>query len=388
MMEQNAPQGVVAGSIPLFAGHPAYELLPIAAVQRTVDAVWGKPTAAQMFNYGDEQGNPRLIEFLARRLNQSEALNISPDSLMIVGGSTGGVAMIVRHLTAEGDVILVDAPSYRDALHIFRDRQLEMVAIPMDGESVRVEDMERSLQALKAMNRLPKFYYVVPNFQNPSGITFSRARREAIVELSRRYGFVILEDDVYRDIRFVDALPPSFYALAQGENVLRLGSFSKTLAPGMRVGWLVAEPPRIQGFVGSGVLCMGGGANPFTASIVADYCLGGAWDAHVQWLRSQYQARRDTALAALRASMPPSVRWTRPQGGYFIWLTLPPSVQVADLERLASQQDVYFASGRGFFVNPDDGGHHLRLSFSFVPQRQMRQGIEILGRLIKQLEAE
>ena len=168
--------------------------------------------------------------------------------------------MITRHLTQAGDLILVDAPSYRDALHIFRDGHLAMAAVPVDDDGAVVEAMKQRLQACKAMNRLPKFYYAVPNFQNPSGITVSQARREAIVALSQNYGFVILEDDVYRDIRFTDRLPPSFYALAQGKNVLRLGSFSKTLAPGMRVGWLIAEPDCIQGFTGSGLLRMGGGA--------------------------------------------------------------------------------------------------------------------------------
>ena len=384
MIDQNTPQGVVAGSIPLFAGHPAHDLLPIADIQGILGAVWGQPDVMRLFDYGDEQGNAGLIDFLVGRLNRDESLDIRPGHLMIAGGSTWGVNMITRHLTQAGDVILVDAPSYRDALHIFRDNHLEMVAVPMDDEGVIVEEMEQRLQALKTMGRLPKFYYVVPNFQNPSGITVSQARREAIVELSQSYGFVILEDDVYRDIRFTDWLPPSFYALAQGKNVLRLGSFSKTLAPGMRIGWLIAEPGRIQGFTSSGALRMGGGANPFTAKVVADYCLGGAWEAHVQWLRSQYQARRDTALSALRAAMPASVQWTRPEGGYFIWLTLPQSVDVDDIEPLAKNCGVHFASGKGFFVQPDDGRRHIRLSFSFVPHREMERGIEILGRLIGQ----
>ena len=385
MTDPNTPQGVVAGSIPLSAGHPAHDLLPIADIQNALDAAWGQPTVAQMFNYGDEQGNRRLIDFLVERLNRDESLNISRDYLMIAGGSTWGVNMITRHLTQAGDLILVDAPSYRDALHIFRDSRLEMAAAPVDDDGAVVEAMERKLQACKAMNRLPKFYYVVPNFQNPSGITVSQARREAIVALSQSYGFVILEDDVYRDIRFTDRLPPSFYALAQGKNVLRLGSFSKTLAPGMRIGWLIAEPDRIQSFTGSGLLRMGGGANPFTAKIIADYCLSGAWEAHVQWLRTRYQARRDTALNALRAAMPASVRWTQPEGGYFIWLTLPESVSVDDLEPLAKSHGVYFAAGKGFFVHPADGRHHIRLSYSFAPRKDMERGIEILGRLIGQL---
>lgn len=387
MKLENTPQGVVAGSIPLFAGHPSHDLLPIAGVQRAVEAVWRGGNVTRLFDYGDEHGNPQLIDFLVERLNRVESLGISRDNLMIIGGSTWGVDMICDQLTQAEDVVLVDAPSYRDALHIFRDHHLDIRDIPIDDGGVIVEVMERTLLALAGEGRVPKFYYVVPNFQNPTGITMSEARRRAIIELSRRYGFAIVEDDVYYDIRFGDDLPPSFYALADGENVLRMGTFSKTLAPGLRMGWLIAPAKRIVGFVGSGVLTMGGGANPFSAAIVAEYCRSGEWEAHLAWLRGQYKQRRDIALAALDAAMPAGVNYTRPSGGYFIWLRLPPAVAVADLAERARQEDVYFAPGTGFYFNPEDGAHHLRLSFSFVPLDDLRGGIEILGRLIGEMSA-
>ena len=385
MILQNTPQGVVAGSIPLFAGHPAHDLLPIAGIQRAVESLWRGGNVARMFDYGDEPGNPQLIEFLVERLNQVEDLGISRENLMIIGGSTWGVDMVCDHLTRAGDVVLVDAPSYRDALHIFRDHHLDIRDLPIDDDGVIVEDMARTLRSLAEAGRAPKFYYVVPNFQNPSGITMSAARRRAIIELSRRYGFAIVEDDVYHDIRFDDKLPPSFYALAGGENVLRMGTFSKTLAPGLRLGWLIASAERIAGFTSSGVLTMGGGANPFTAAIVAEYCRSGEWEAHVRWLRGQYRHRRDIALAALDAAMPAGVSFTRPSGGYFIWLRLPSAVHVADLAERARRENVYFAPGTGFFVDPADGDHHLRLSFSFVPLDDLRAGIEILGGLISDM---
>ncbi len=387
MILENTPQGVVAGSIPLFAGHPSHDLLPIAGVQRAVESVWRSGSVTRLFNYGDEQGNPQLIEFLVERLNRVESLGISRDNLMIIGGSTWGVDMISDQLTRAGDVVLVDAPSYRDALHIFRDHHLELRDIPIDEGGAIVEDMERTLGALADAGGAPKFYYVVPNFQNPSGITMPEARRRAVIELSRRYGFAIVEDDVYNDIRFGGDLPPSFFALAGGENVLRMGTFSKTLAPGLRIGWLIASAERIADFVGSGVLTMGGGANPFTAAIVAEYCRSGDWEAHVQWLRGQYRQRRDIALATLDSAMPPGTSYTRPSGGYFIWLRLPNSVRVDDLAERARLERVYFAPGTGFFVNPEDGARHLRLSFSFVPLDDLRAGIEILGSLIGEMSA-
>ncbi len=378
-------QGVVAGSIPLFAGHPSPELLPIEGIQSVLDAAWSEKHITRLFNYGDEQGNSQLIDFLAQRLNHQERLGINRQNLMIIGGSTLGVNMVTQHLTQPGDTILVDAPSYRDALHIFRDQRLNICSVPIDNGGIIIAELERALESLAKDESSPKFYYVVPNFQNPSGITMSAARRQTVIALSRRYQFAILEDDVYNDIRFCASLPPSFYALAEGENVLRLGSFSKTLAPGLRIGWLIASAERISQFVTSGALRMGGGANPFTAAIVADYCQSGAWEAHLHWLRRRYQERRDLALTALADSMPAAVKWTNPDGGYFIWLRLPPTLHVDQLEQRAQDHNVYFASGKGFYVDPEAGAHHLRLSFSFVSSADLRAGIDILGQLIGQM---
>ncbi len=385
MILESVPQGVVAGSIPLFAGHPAYDLLPHNGIRQTIDDIWRKPGLTRLFNYGDEQGNPELIDFLVERLRRQESLDLGPENLMIIGGSTWGVDMICDQLTRAGDVALVDAPSYRDALHIFRDHRLELRAVPIDEGGIVIAELEAALRHLAEEGRKPKLYYVVPNFQNPSGVTMPLERRRAVVELSQQYGFVIVEDDVYSDIRFDAALPPSFYALTVGDNVLRIGSFSKTLAPGLRIGWLVASSDKIARFVGSGVLKMGGGANPFTAAIVAQYCRSGAWEAHVLWLRDQYRQRRDAALRALKTAMPASVAYTQPQGGYFIWLKLPRSVRVDDLAEKARECKVYFAPGTGFFVTADDGLHHLRLSFSFLPLDDLRRGISILGDLISEI---
>lgn len=381
---QSAPQGIVAGSIPLFAGHPAPELLPVRGIGRALAGWDGRPPL-RAFNYGDEQGDPKLLDFLLARLNDTEQLGIGRENLMIIPGSTGGVAMLTRLLTKAGDTVLVDAPSYRDALHIFRDQGLVLRALPIDDEGPRLDALAAELECLAAEQVRPRFYYVVPNFQNPSGITVSEARRRAIIEQSNRYGFCIVEDDVYSDLRFAGCAPPSFYALARGENVLRLGSFSKTLAPGLRLGWLVGGSRQIAGFVASGVLRMGGGANPYSAALVAEFCRSGAWQAHVDWLRGQYQKRRDVALAALAEHMPDGVSWTRPAGGYFIWLRLPGVVDVDELERRAQAQQVYFANGRGFFSEPARGRHFLRLSYSYLSHDDMRVGIGILSRLIAQL---
>ena len=199
-------------------------------------AGWGDAPPIRAFNYGDEQGDPLLLDFLLGWLNETEKLGITRDNLMIVPGSTGGVAMLTRLLTKAGDAVLVDAPSYRDALLIFRDCRLDIRALPIDGEGIRLDALESALRELRSNGIQPRFYYVVPNFQNPSGITVSESRRRAVIALSRQYRFAIIEDDVYSQLRFAGAAPASFYALAGGEGVLRLGSFSKTPGAGHAPG--------------------------------------------------------------------------------------------------------------------------------------------------------
>lgn len=163
-----------------------------------------------------------------------------------------------------------------------------------------------------------------------------------------------------------------------------MGTFSKTLSPGMRLGWLMAEAEIIDRFVSSGTMAMGGGANPFTAKMVAAYCTSGKWDEHIMWLRGKYQARSEVALDALKEHMPDTVSWTIPDGGYFIWLTLPDTIQVTEFERVANEHNVYFAPGTGFFVNPADGERYIRISFSYVSSDDMHIGIATLAKLIKQ----
>ena len=172
--------------------------------------------------------------------------------------------------------MLVEAPSYVDALHIFRDQQIELCSIPMDEDGLIPSELEKQLAQLNSSGKFPSMLYTIPNFHNPTGITLSEARRIEIIKLSRQYGFLIVEDDVYRDLSFEGELPASFYALAHGKQVLSIGSFSKTLAPGLRLGWLLGSEDAIQRCVNCGTTQMGGGANPFVANIVAEYCRSGS----------------------------------------------------------------------------------------------------------------
>jgi 2-aminoadipate transaminase len=206
-------------------------------------------------------------------------------------------------------------------------------------------------------------------------------RREAVLELAREHGFLIVEDDVYRDLAFEGEVPPSFYALSGGQRVLRIGSFSKIVAPGLRLGWLIATPEHIQRCVHCGTSQMGGGANPFAAHVVAEYCRAGHLEPHIARLRQVYRRRRDVILTALERHMPPGVTWTRPRGGFFVWLTLPEGISVGPLREAARQREVLFVPGTGFFAG-GGGERNLRLAFSFVPPDEIERGVVILAQAI------
>ncbi len=200
--------------------------------------------------------------------------------------------------------------------------------------------------------------------------------------MARQYDLLIIEDDVYRDLAFEAAIPPSYLALAGDTHAMQIGSVSKTIAPGLRVGWIAASAEAIQRFVNCGTIQMGGGANPLAAQIVAEYCRSGYWDAHLANIRSLYQSRRDTMLAALARYMPDDVHWMHPAGGFFVWLTLPESLDGAAVKAEAAKRGVLVAAGEGFFVNADEGRHHLRLTYSFASLDDIETAVQILAAVV------
>lgn len=385
----SAPQGDVANTISLLLGHPDPTTLLTPEFAQAIERVASSGLAFQALQYGIEQGNPNLLGFLLNRIRAEQGISLSEDQLMLVAGSTHAVDMIARLYTQPGDTILVEAPTYADAIHIFRDHGVEVLGVPMDEQGVLVSEMAALLEQLQADGKLPKLFYSIPNFHNPTGITLAESRRREILELARRYGFFIVEDDVYRHLAFEQNPPPSFFALANDVPVMQVGSFSKTLAPGLRLGWLFAPAEAITRFAACGTTQMGGGASPLSAQIVSEYAHTGAWERHVASLCQLYRMRRDTMLAALERFMPPGVTWTHPQGGFFLWVTLPPTVQSVDVKREALARGVLVAAGQGYFTEAAKrngaGAHNLRLTYSFALPEQIENAVEILASIIHEL---
>lgn len=383
MTVNDLPQGMTQNTISLLLGHPDPATLLTPEMRNVMQRVISSPQAYTALQYGSEQGTQSLINFLVEKINREQGLSVQPANLMLVAGATHAIDMLTRLYVRSGEVVLVEAPTYVDAIHIFRDHQVELYAIPTDEDGLIPSELEKQLVLLHSSGKFPRILYTIPNFHNPTGCTLPEARRSEIIGLADHYGFLIVEDDVYRDLSFEGAAPASFYALAHGDQVLSIGSFSKTLAPGLRLGWLLGSADAIQRCIDCGTTQMGGGANPFAAQIVAEYCRSGYWDTHISHLRSLYKRRRDGALSALSQYMPGDVRWTHPAGGFFIWLSLPETVFAQDVKRMALQEGVLLAVGEGFFVHPSDGQHNLRLAYSCATPGDIETGIRMLAQVIQ-----
>ena len=383
MISNDLPQGTSANSISLNFGHPDPQTLLTEELHGAMLQVVNSPDAYTALQYGKEQGTRSLIEYLVEKLQREQGLSLQPANIMMIAGSTGGVDMLARLYAEPGGVVLVEAPTYVDALHVFRDHHIELCSIPMDENGLIPSELEKQVVQLHSKGVFPSMLYTIPNFHNPTGSTLPEARRIEIIRIAQRYGLLIVEDDVYRDLSFEGELPASFYTLANGKQVFSIGSFSKTLAPGLRLGWLVGSEESIQNCANCGVAQMGGGANPFVARIVAEYCQTGALEKHIHQLQSLYKMRCDVALAALSQYMPSDTKWTCPKGGFFIWLSLPENVFVQDVKPLAQQEGVLVSAGEGFFVNPADGEHNLRLAFSCAQPEDIEAGIRILAQVIE-----
>jgi DNA-binding transcriptional MocR family regulator len=310
---------------------------------------------------------------------------------MLAGGSAQALDHICTLFTKPGDAVLVEAPTYHETLQLFRDHKLRPRQVAMGKDGLRVDLLAQGLEALARSGERVRFLYTIPNFQNPSGLTLAAHCRREILELAERYDFLVLEDDVYRELCYDAEVPPSLFALARqiagphdsGRRVLRIGSFSKILAPGVRLGWILGPPQLIDGLINSGLRRMGGGANPLMANILATYCQQGSLDSHINLLRRVYLERRDAMLAALKAHMPCDVTWTRPGGGFFVWLTLPTPLRATHVAARAKKAKLLVLAGDPFFAETPTG-EHLRLAFSYVTPDEIKEGVGWLAQALEE----
>jgi 2-aminoadipate transaminase len=373
------------GTISFVYGLPDPATFPAEELRRAADEVL-RERASVALQYGPQQGYGPLIDSLRTKIAREEDLLLERAQIMLTCGSAPALDLLCTALTRPQDRVLVEAPTYHDSIHLFRDHGLIVQQVPMDGGGLDTQAMAEILAGLARRGDRARVLYTIPNFQNPSGITLTAERRREVLRLAEEYGLLIVEDDVYRDLAYAGTPPPSLFELDRGKRVLRIGSFSKILAPGLRMGWLIARPGLIERLAGCGLLNMGGGANPLMANILATFCRQGLLEPHIKRLREVYSARMDVALDALAASMPEGVRWTRPNGGFFAWISLPPPLRASDVVARAREAGLWIPAGDPFFAEAPTG-QHLRLAVSYVAPDRIREGVHLLGQVVDQVLA-
>ena len=363
-------------------GHPALELLPVSGLARATQVALERDGLTALC-YGAEQGPGHLLERLCARLGRLEGAVLPSEQMMITGGVSQALDLLCTLLTQPGDVVLVESPTYHLALRVLKDHGVELVPVPADDEGLQVDVLEDVLAGLRRQGRNVRLVYFVPTFSNPRGITMGIERREALVDLAQREDLILLEDDVYHELWYDSPPPASLYSLAPAGPVVRLGSFSKVLAPGLRLGWMLAKPEIVRRCTGSGMLDSGGGVNHFTAHVVVAFVELGLLDEQVETLRASYRQRRDVLLDALASHLPEGCRWSCPGGGFFVWLGFPSGVDSAALLPVAESVGVSYVPGARFYTG-GDGAQYCRLAFTLFSPEELAEGARLLASALRE----
>jgi 2-aminoadipate transaminase len=366
-------------------GMPAPELFPLAEFEEASREVIAE-TGSVALQYSATEGYTPLREMIARHTARY-GIEARPEHVLITTGSQQALDLIGKLLINPGDRILVEAPTYLGALQAFNVYGADYVSVPTDDNGLRTDELEAALRSG------PKFMYILPNFQNPAGVTLTLERRKALVRLADKYGLPIVEDDPYGQLRYEgEHLPPLLVLDRETRgmrhdngyrigNVIYLSSFSKTLAPGLRLGWIVAPVEVIAKLV---QLKQGADLHTSTLTQMLAFAVarGGFLDAHTHRLRDVYRERRDVMLAALAEHFPPptSVTWTQPAGGLFLWMRLPEGMDAAALLEEALRENVAFVPGHAFFPAGEAGRRFCRLNFSNARPEMIREGVARLAR--------
>lgn len=353
-------------------GAPAREAQPLDRLREAGARAWTE--AEGILDYGEVEGYRPLRELIAARMAR-RGMPVDPDEVMITNGSQQGIDMVSRLMLDPGDTIVVEGPVYIGAMQTFDAYEASYLVVPVDDEGLDVAALDRLLTATGAR---PKLIYTVPTFQNPTGITMTRARREALLALARERGILALEDDPYGELYYGPA--PEAPLLALDPAVVYLGTFSKTIAPGIRVGWTVA-PRRLMDLL----LMAKEASDIHTDRIITRtvyHAAEGFLDAHIAALRALYRRRRDALLAGLRRHLPAEVTWSCPGGGFFVWVRLPGGLSADELLPVAAARGVAYLPGSWFYPVGQKEYSGLRLSFSSLPIGRIEEGTRRLGEAI------
>lgn len=377
---RHLPQPSIGGTkaankdhVHLSYGFPASELLPVVEFQEAAHAALIREREDAL-HYSGAKGPGRVREWVLNRL-QRFGIFAGPDRFLAVFGAIQGIDLTARILLEEGDEAWVEGPTFFNTLQSFRAAGAVIRSFPVGEQGVDVDQIEEALREADASNKpLPKLLYVMPNYQNPTGVTLPEDHRRRLAELAVRYDFYIVEDDAYAELNFNGVVLPAIYTFAP-DRVIYISTFSKTLGPGLRLGWVVAAPEVVRHMA---TLSLGSQSNPFTQEIVGELLQQFPFDEQVSQLIDRYRQQRDVMIEALHARFGNRVRVQVPDGGFFIWVAFDESVDVNTFAPIAESNGVSFVAGNPFF-HDKSGSHYLRLCFSYCDEEQIVRGVNRLA---------
>jgi 2-aminoadipate transaminase len=361
-------------------GLPGPETFPVKELEEISCQVL-REKGALALQYGSTEGELPFREEIAKWM-QHEKPTIKPENILITTGSQQGLDIVSKVFLDPKDIVILELPSYIGGLQAFTAYRARMIGVPQDDEGMRLDLLEKTLSKLAKRNKKPKFIYVVPDFQNPSGVTMSLERRKKLLELTYRYEVPVLEDSPYRDLRYSGETVPAIYGLDTQDQVIVLGTFSKILGPGLRLAWMMAPIAWMDRMVvakQSMDLC----SPTYTQFMAAEYLKRGLLIKQIEKIRRIYGRKLNVMLEALQKHMPRGVNWSKPEGGLFLWVKLPKKMSANDLFPKAIKNKVAYVVGTAFHCN-GKGQNTMRLNFSFSSEQQINEGIQRLAKMIKE----
>jgi 2-aminoadipate transaminase len=329
--------------------------------------------------YGGPQGYPGLREWLARDANKREGLSLGPEHFVLTCGSAGALENICETLLDPGDVAILEQPCYPGTTRLLKSCLPEIAGVGVDDDGIEVDELERTVARVVSESKRPKLLYTIANFQNPAAGTMSLERRKAVVELCRKHDILIVQDDAYGPIGFDTEPQPSLFTLAGGTGAVLLGTFSKTLATGLRVGWIMGEQPLIDAVTR---MRFDMGVSPWTSRVLGEFCESGRFEGHVPRVVEIYRRKRDAMLSALDERCSRFARWSSPKGGFFLWLQLSEGIDTDRLRYTANEEGVGYVGGGAFYAD-GSGGNFVRLCYSNVAERDIPEAVMRFGRALE-----
>ena len=371
----------VPGMISFAGGFPNPETFPIELIRKIADDILRKD-GPQALQYGITEGYPPLREAVADRMKK-KGMNVSKDNVLITSGSQQVIDLMGKMFIDPKDTVVVSAPTYLAALTSFSAYQATFESIPLDQDNMRMDLFEDRMKKLARRGRPPKIVYVLPNFHNPAGVTMPEKNRKKLIDLASDFDLIVLEDDPYSELRYTGEHIPPIKSFDDEGRVVYMGTFSKILAPGLRTGWLVADPEILRKLViakQSADVC----TNVLSQRIAHEYIIQGHIDPQIEKIKKIYGRKLEIMLKGLEEYAPSEIKWLRPQGGMFLWVTLPETIDSGELLTKALKKRVAFVTGKAFYADPRDGKNAMRLNFTHPSDDTITEGLKRLGSVMNQ----